>query len=233
MADKLITKPTRVLEEDLDRIQRLAGDLATTPSGRDQNSATAIKWLLDKYYKIESAPSVSQLTDNQKNLYKKEFLKQLERSPTWTRAVNHPPNSFIDACILSLYAPSKYEEFEEQTSPGAGREDFLLVAYQHRKQIIREVQYHIQKEIYGTSWAKLFKGWANKKGSGTKLVDNRIKSLREQGIITNVPELIEDAERGFRGSYRLIRRIEEDQWKFIEGVTNLPPQRGISIPKIF
>jgi len=230
MADKLITKPTRVLEEDLDRIQRLAGELATTPSGRDQNSATAIKWLLDKYYKIESAPSVSQLTDNQKNLYKKEFLKQLERSPTWTRAVNHPPNSFIDACILSLYAPSEYENFEEHSPPNPEGEDFLVIYYRSRERIIEEVQYHIKKGLNGTSWAEVFKGWANEKGTDTKLVDNRIKSLREQGFITNeTPD--EDVDQ-YRGQYRLIKVITEDQWKFIEGVLNLPPQKGISLPKI-
>lgn len=170
---------------------------------------------------------------------KDDVEKKMERSLSWVKVEStRPPNSFIDACILSLYAPSAYQEFEYQTATNLDRKDFLFVDYnsknliQYRKQIIHEVQYHIEKEIYGTSWAKVFKGWAKKKGSVIKVVDNRIKSLREQGVITNVPRDTEDAEEGYRGSYRLITVITEDQWKFIEGVTNLPPQRGISIPKL-
>jgi len=32
--------------------------------------------------------------------------------------------------------------------------------------------------------------------------------------------------------YKLIRVISPDEWTVIEGMLNIPPQRGISIPKI-
>jgi len=162
---------------------------------------------------------------------KDDVEKKMERSPVWVKVSStHPPNRFIDACILSLYAPSEYENFEEHSPPNPEGEDFLVIYYRSRERIIEEVQYHIKKGLNGTSWAEVFKGWANEKGTDTKLVDNRIKSLREQGFITNeTPD--EDVDQ-YRGQYRLIKVITEDQWKFIEGVLNLPPQKGISLPKI-
>jgi len=170
------------------------------------------------------------------------------------------PEIDIAAFFESLQPNTEYMTVPEtKASPAVG--DFMN-KNKPRQKIMDFVKSQMAKPLARTSWAEFHKEWFNKKESFEKTIDNRINALIKNEIIASgagaehddypnkskiagditplrnfereelTPEQKKENKEYRRGVYKLIREVSDDEWTSIEGVLTIPPQRGISIPKI-
>ena len=194
----------------------------------------------------------------EKKLYQEEAEQSFKRKNNWLNIDNSkPPSAVLDCAILFLWSPKAIAA--EKRPVGFSRIDLKEEEQGNprtRREVMSFAKSQMEKDIKGVSWSSVFKRWFNNDERFRKTVDNRIKALMQRKIIINVgvmdiPQniriveemnsLIESAgnltpeqkKRKYgRGVYKLIREVSPDEWTVIEGMLNIPPQRGISIPKI-
>lgn len=161
-------------------------DMRKSPEERLAIEKTKDGFKLDLSFIQQFVPAelINFIYDN----YKNEFQRALQRNPRYIKvSLNKPPNAIIDAAILSQFSSRGMQyvrDVGKQNNPKYPWDtaDVNLVG---RKDLILWVRNELEKPIAGPSWSKFHPIWFDNKGSFEKTIDNRIKSLMYNKILTN------------------------------------------------